>query len=136
MMSRRGGCAATASTDRASASPAPAANACFTKSRRKEGSAIEEGGRVYIEEDRRVCVLPKDGRRRLRRDLSLETAPDRLRFSRFRHHGDDRARLQDLRNRHRNGKLRHVFQRLEPPFADLLPAARLVQPDDEIRIGR
>ena len=79
-------------------------------------------------------VRLQDRRRRHRRHLAFDARLDRLRLARVGHHADDLARLQNLAHRHRDGLRRDVRDRAEPAFADLLPAARVVERDDEVRL--
>ena len=65
---------------------------------------------------------------------ALEAGLDGRRLARVRDDADDRARLQNLADRHRDRLRRHVVDRGEPAFADLLPPAGLVERDDEVRL--
>ena len=49
------------------------------------------------------------------------------------HDAENAARFENLAHRHRNGALRNVSDRREPALTHLLPAARVVQPDNEVR---
>ena len=66
-----------------------------------------------------------------------ETGPSTHAFTAFglprvRHHRDNFLRLQNLPHRHRDRSSGDVVDRREPAFADLLPAACVVQRDDQI----
>ena len=90
-------------------------------------AAFRRRGRRAIEIDRRVRVRLQNRRRRHRRDVALEAHLNGLRLARIRHDAEDRARLQNLTDRHGDRLRRHLVNRREPALADLLPPARLVQ---------
>ena len=76
----------------------------------------------------------QDRGRRHRRDGTGETVFDRFGLARIGDDADDFARGENLADRNRNGMRRHVVQGFEPPFAHLLPPARLVQLHDDERL--
>lgn len=66
----------------------------------------------------------------LRRDRTLETMGDGLRFPFFRHDTADASAAHDRRDRQCEGLRRDFVQRGEPSFTELLTAAHIVQSDD------
>src|SRR5580658_657479 len=79
-------------------------------------------------------VPPQDGSWRQRANLTFETRLYCLRFALLRNDRHDLSRFQNLPRRHRDRARRHLGNICEPALADLLPAARFVEIDDEIRI--
>src|SRR5712691_7507264 len=94
----------------------------------------EKPGRVYIEVYRRGRVALERGGGPPRADLSLQRIAHGRGLAGVGHHAQDPARLHDLADRHRDRPLGHVLQAREPAFAELLPAARLVEPHHDVRL--
>src|SRR5438045_3946647 len=69
-------------------------------------------------------------------DLCFEAIFDRLRFSFIGNDAQDVARLENLSDGHRDRSSRNFFKAAEPPFADLLTPASLVEFDNQIRLCR
>src|SRR5712691_5152782 len=94
----------------------------------------EKRGRVYIELHRRGRVALERGGGPPRADLSLQRIAHRRGLAGVGHHAQDPACLHDLADRHRDRPPGHVLQALEPALAELLPAARLVEPHHDVRL--
>jgi hypothetical protein len=74
----------------------------------------------------------QDRRRRHRAHRTGEAVPDGFRFPRIGHDAHDLARGEDLTDRDADRACRHVRDRLEPPFTNLLAPARFVELDDQV----
>ena len=76
-------------------------------------------------------ILQNRGRHEVA-DLAFERAFDGLCLAVVGYGEDDRLRLVDLADAHRDGLARHVVDRREPAFPHLLFAAILIEVDDDI----
>jgi len=75
----------------------------------------------------------QDGGRRHGTDLALKAFRHRLRLTGVGDNADNFPGLQYLPHRHRDRAAGHVREALEPAFPKLLPAARFVQVDHDVR---
>ena len=103
---------------------------------RKAGTCVKQRRRSAIEKQIDIRMRLQDRRRHHRGDRSFDGAADGFCLAQVRHDAQDVSRLENLSDRHRNRARRHIVDRIEPAFADLLAAAGVVEIDDEIRLAR
>ena len=85
-----------------------------------------------IEIERALLMPLKNRRRDLRRYVAFDRIANRLGFALVGHRANNRSALHDLPHAHRDRLLRHIVERREPTFAQLLAAAGVVELDDQV----
>ena len=89
-----------------------------------------------IEIDRGARMVPQDRRGRHSADWAIETSFDSGGFASVRNDGENLLGSQNLAHGHGDGLLGNSVEILEPAFADLLEATRVVQGDDDVGFFR
>ncbi len=79
-------------------------------------------------------MLLQDRRRHLWRHIAFHRVANCLGFALVGHGADDGRAVHDLPHAHRDRLARDIVQRRKPTFAQLLPAARFIELDENVRL--